>query len=83
MVIYMPIRLFTSNADSMALHLQHLCKGCRNKKLNNSYVQVLRIEQEFMFEFQGTIYFFKAVNLIGLDKLGGEVRLVKVKWLEI
>ena len=27
-----------------------------------------------MFEFQGTMYFFKATNLIGLDKLGGEVR---------
>ena len=36
-------------------------------------MQILRVDQDFMFEFQGTMYFFKATNLIGVDKLGAEV----------
>lgn len=38
-------------------------------------LQVFCTGQEFMFEFQGTMYFFRATQLIGLDKLNGEVSL--------
>lgn len=33
-----------------------------------------------MFEFQGTMYFFKTTNLMGLDKLGGEVSILLKLW---
>jgi hypothetical protein len=38
-------------------------------------LQIFGLNQSLMFEYQGTNYYFKVVNLLVLDKAGEQVRL--------